>query len=346
MRTAISALLLAVACEAAAVYNITDLGAVTMGAPSSMNNSGAVAYSNPAPAAINNFGQVVGTTQADGRSQAAMWVNGMVSVLGIANAGESFGLALNDWGWMGGAATDGAGRMTAYLIQDGMTRWLGTLPGGSWSSLNALNGTFGAGTSEAAGGAFHAFAWSISGGMTDLGTLGGVSSYGMAVNARGLVVGNSQIGGGLTHAFAHDGVRMIDLGALNRDSSFATGVNNNNEIVGYSGGSAFLVRNGVMADLNRLIAADAGWRLLEANAINDNGQIVGTGILNGEQRAFRLDPISQSELDQALSSEALLAPALIAAFAEGPVEPSPEPATFAICGAACLLLGSLRLRRR
>src|SRR5437016_13130934 len=46
-----------------------------------------------------------------------------------------------------------------------------------------------------------------------------------------------------------------------------------------------------MRDLNNLIAADSGWTLAHATAINDLGQIVGDGIFNGANyHAFRLDP--------------------------------------------------------
>jgi len=44
-----------------------------------------------------------------------------------------------------------------------------------------------------------------------------------------------------------------------------------------------------MIDLNSLIAAASGWILTEAYAINDRGEIVGSGLLNGVEQAFRLD---------------------------------------------------------
>ena len=45
-------------------------------------------------------------------------------------------------------------------------------------------------------------------------------------------------------------------------------------------------------DLNYLIPADSGWKLIRASAINDRGQIVGLGRLNGKTRAFLLTPVS------------------------------------------------------
>jgi probable HAF family extracellular repeat protein len=45
-----------------------------------------------------------------------------------------------------------------------------------------------------------------------------------------------------------------------------------------------------MLDLNNLIPANSGWFLQAANAINDKGQIVGEGTLNGQIEAFLLTP--------------------------------------------------------
>jgi len=60
---------------------------------------------------------------------------------------------------------------------------------------------------------------------------------------------------------------------------------------GESRSSAFLYSNGAMLDLNDLIPAASGWRLLRAFSINNAGQIVGTGLYGSRQLAFRLDPI-------------------------------------------------------
>ena len=50
--------------------------------------------------------------------------------------------------------------------------------------------------------------------MQDLGTLGGTSSVGVAINASGQVTGYADTAGGDTHAFLWDGTRMQDLGTL------------------------------------------------------------------------------------------------------------------------------------
>ena len=82
---------------------------------------------------------------------------------------------------------------------------LGTL-GGTYSGASAIN-EWGqvAGGADTAGGTVlinHAFRWTASGGMQDLGTLGGdYGSSASAINARGQVAGYSSTPDGTTHAF-------------------------------------------------------------------------------------------------------------------------------------------------
>jgi len=53
-----------------------------------------------------------------------------------------------------------------------------------------------------------------------------------------------------------------------------------------------VVRDGtILRDLNSLIPANSGWKILTANAINDKGQIAGEGLHDGKNRAFLLTPI-------------------------------------------------------
>jgi probable HAF family extracellular repeat protein len=62
---------------------------------------------------------------------------------------------------------------------------------------------------------------------------------------------------------------------------------------GYSNNHAFIYSGGVMTDLNNLISPSIGWVLNRADAINDSGQIVGTGYINGRSRAFLLTPVPE-----------------------------------------------------
>jgi uncharacterized membrane protein len=58
----------------------------------------------------------------------------------------------------------------------------------------------------------------------------------------------------------------------------------------YPNSHAFLWSGGVMKDLNQLLPPSSGWFLEVAQSINDAGQIVGAGTLNGQDRAFLLSP--------------------------------------------------------
>ncbi|MDX1980168.1 MAG: hypothetical protein SFV51_07865 [Bryobacteraceae bacterium] len=351
MRTAIC-LLLSACAYGAPLYTVTDLGSLGAGAMLSLNNggqsfgysqtaAGRQAFSSAGPLQSagsesianqgNNFGQVTGVTWKDGRAQATMWANGLVSLLGVTGATESFGQAINDYGHLAGAAINSSGQLAAFVMGEGGLRWIGTLPGGDWSSAYGLNARGQvAGTSTVAGNAFHAFLWSAEDGMRDLGTLGGASSYAAAINRDGVVTGHSITASGATHGFVSSESGLRDIGTLDGVSSHAFGINSSGQVVGGSGGRAFVYHNAEMADLNRLIAPEAGWILVEAHAINDTGQIAGLGYHSGELRAFRLDPAAPLQLE-------LLAAA--------PPTATPEPGTFGVV-AAVVLAASLGLRGR
>src|SRR5262249_34939074 len=73
------------------------------------------------------------------------------------------------------------------------------------------------------------------------------------------------------------------------------GINASDQVVGYSGQDAFVYdTNRGMVDLNALIDPLSGWHLDNATAINDAGQIVGTGInSDGLTHAILLMPVPE-----------------------------------------------------
>lgn len=54
--------------------------------------------------------------------------------------------------------------------------------------------------------------------------------------------------------------------------------------------TAFLYASGKIYDLNTLVTNGTGWNLTNATAVNDAGQIVGAGFINGQEHAFLLTP--------------------------------------------------------
>jgi probable HAF family extracellular repeat protein len=124
-----------------------------------------------------------------------------------------------------------------------------------------------------------------------------------AINRYGVVTGSAGLF--TKHAFLSKFFfePTIDLGTLNPAdpgvTSVGLGLNNSNRVVGFSektpggGPVAFLHDGTKMMDLNTLLVNPAGWELMSANAINDNGQIVGTGRYQGQQVAFLLNPATK-----------------------------------------------------
>jgi probable HAF family extracellular repeat protein len=193
---------------------------------------------------------------------------------------------------------------------------LGTLPGFTDSMGVGINdsGRVTGWSSLVAGGTVvtHAFRTTAAGLVSDpgadLGTLGGTSSDGRAINAAGQVTGQSQIAGNSAdHAFRTTATGLVsdpgtDLGTLpGFTNSIGLGINALGVVVGqaYNGDTintahAF-VYDTQMRDLNDLIPAGSGWLLLGASGINDLGQITGGGTINGQAHAFLLTPVGVPE---------------------------------------------------
>ena len=118
--------------------------------------------------------------------------------------------------------------------------------------------------------------------MTDLGTLGGMS-YAIAINDRGQVIGYSDVGAGVWHAFLWEKGTMVDLGTLPGTTfSIPRAINSQGQIIGASytpgdvSGGAFLWEAGAMTEL-KPVPGQSG----SAIAINRRGDVVGSGYRDG-----------------------------------------------------------------
>ena len=150
----------------------------------------------------------------------------------------------------------------------------------------------------------HAVLWEKDGSATDLGNLGGTNNIATTVNDLGEVAGNSQSAtDGNTHPFLWTPKTGIhDLGIFPGDfltvAPCCNTLNDKSQVVGFSCpgpmGScrAFLWQptDGVLTDLNTLIPKDSPWYLQAATSINNAGEIVGYGTINGSVHAFLATP--------------------------------------------------------
>jgi probable HAF family extracellular repeat protein len=268
----------------------------------------------------------------EARSHAAIFSGGVAKNLGVlkgqvysrANGANAIGQVV---GFSGLQRDSSESRAFVWTYQTGMMD-IGTL-GGAYAQAYAINDAgYVTGASQTQGMGpmvtTHAFIYRAPNApyrrysrMVDLGVLGGVSSYGMAINSSNHVVGYSTIttSDDRVHAFLHDGAKMIDLGSLggpgNRwgsDMSVALGVNNYDQVVGYTylpvvgempiQQVAFLWRRGLngggqMINLNKLLyGTGKNYLVSSATAINDNGQIAGTAydMRDGSVHAVVLTP--------------------------------------------------------
>ncbi len=272
---------------------------------------------------VNDAGQVMGTSIADTLvtgNTAVVWGNRG----GVWVANPVFTPQVRH-----GAAINNSGRMAGWNASDfcpdpDHRGW--RLPGGFLPSLeaDAESEAFGmnekgevVGHSQTAAGSciwpYQAVLWPASGSIMNLGTLGGDYSIAHALNDSTQTVGASEINDTCCerHAFLwlpEPALGMPsglnDLGTLGGDRSLAYGINDAGYVVGEAErddgeNHAFLWVSGDMLDLNDLIPPNSGWLLLRANDINNQGQIVGRGMIDGQFRAFLLTPpqICPADLD-------------------------------------------------
>ena len=275
---------------------------------------GTLGGTNSVGLGINAAGQVVGRSDtAAGVAHAYLWTQGGTG--GVASNPQMIDLnpggdtseadAINRSGQIVGYVTLSHGAQpstdAAFLYSNGNLMQLPLPPGNyQYSYAYAVNDS-----GKAAGAAYqgqssqaHGFFFNGTSSV-DIGDLGGANTSPTAINNNDRIVGYSTTAGAVDHAFVYANGTMTDLGTLGGHYSYGNAINNNNQIVGgsYTDAAdsvfhAFISDGTNMTDLNSLVTSKAaGWVFSEADGINDNGVIVGTGNLAGQPHAFMLKPL-------------------------------------------------------
>jgi probable HAF family extracellular repeat protein len=259
---------------------------------------------------LNDSGTVVGYSNIKGQPAtnfvAFQWTSagGMINLGTLSGGSSSAAFEINSAGVVAGDSFLSNGVVDATSWTNKKIKKLGALPKAIFTAGLDVNdngdivgeSVFGYGPPFTS----HGFLWNGST-MKDLGTLpGGVTSMANSINSSGVIVGQSDGTSTKKHWHAvlwNTSGKIQDLGVLpGGNYSMAFGVNDSNVVVGYGNLSNNAAHAMVwtspagMQDLNSLIPSTSGWVLINANAINNVGQVTGYGTKGGHNHAFLLTP--------------------------------------------------------
>ncbi len=239
--------------------------------------------------------------------KATMWQDGTpIDINGLVIGGDtSFDLNLvrdhNDAGKLVGFGRDPKGpppTPRGFLLEDGIVINLGILD--SPMAINNLDKIVG----FASPGNDKAYLW-VDGELTNLHdhpSITGVTSLALGISDDGIIAGVIQfdIANPDEAGLWIDGEPIRLVPEINRPQGAATAINSHNQVVGWfndldnlqEGFRAFIWEDGERIELLDMIPPDEGWDTLFPFDINDQGQIVGGGIRNGQiGHGFLMTPV-------------------------------------------------------
>ena len=246
--------------------------------------------------AVNDHVQVALTTDA-ARTAGSRWEAGLERDIGVLDPRSNYAcaVAINSSGWLAGWSASSSGRVHAVLWDGSTLRDLTPDETATTGALWLNSSGLAVGFLFSADGVSHAVLFGPSG-VKDLGSLGG-EGRAMSVNDAGRIVGYSAATGSGEHGFVYDlpSGPMRDVSPNRR--SILRAVNSGGDAVGAFLGPltdgpddrAMLWRAGTLVDLTEDLG-DPEWVLVEGDAINDSGMIVGRGRHKGSPRGFILTP--------------------------------------------------------
>jgi probable HAF family extracellular repeat protein len=249
---------------------------------------------------VNDAGQIVGVNidlVGDGlHNHGFLWQDGDMTDLGTLSgdaADTSTAFGINNVGQIvGNSATQAEPNVQhGFVWIDGTIIGLDPLPGNTACFAWDINDS---GVIVGQSGT-HACMWTDLV-PSDLGTLASFTtgSQAIAVNESAQAIGMCNDANGVVHSFLWNGKKMTDLGTLpGFRSTLAAALNDGGMVVGSISepnvaNHAFLWKAGTLYDLNTVINPASGWVLEVAFAVNNAGQIAGTGKLNGVAKAFTM----------------------------------------------------------
>lgn len=271
---------------------------------------------------VNDLSQAVGSSLAgSGRWLGFFWEDGVMHDLRSLGGTFTYALDIANNGVIVGQSDnqrDDWQRPVRWLSRDAHPEDLGTF-GGEFGVARAVNES-----GQIVGWAWDGqrdarpFLWTEDDGLLDLGSLGGPTGGATDINELGQVVGSAQIeerddsGVHLSHAFLWENGQLTDLGVpdnagqgqdfLGRPAlvnTSAAAINNTGQVAinaypppvdDHPG--AMLWEDGVMTNLNDLLAEPDQWSIISVSDINDEGVIAAAARANdGTYYAVLLVPV-------------------------------------------------------